>query len=474
MYSNAHKAMDIIETNNIDSLRGQAEFVGLTNGEMSDLIKVVGVGGGGGNAVTTMYNSQQVKGVTFLLCNTDAQVLAGSSIPQANKLLLGPNTSRGLGAGNKPNVAREAAEESAEQIRQRLTSDSTRMVFITSGMGGGTGTGAAPVIGRIAQEEGLLTVGIVTIPFLWEGEEKIFRALEGVNELRKHVDALLVINNERLLDVYKGLTLSTAFAYADATLSSAAQGISDLVYFCGRINLDFADVRTVLKDSGVAIISSGKSSGELRAEKAIKEALNSPLLNNNNVTKATRIMVAIFSPEEEEFSIDEMAYVKRFTAQLENRYESKFGYYIDNTLAPGEVRITILAAGFDYETTERSIRGISSPETQQERERAVRDKELSAQAEQFYGKGSLNSANRNYRRPLILSLSELDNEELILIAEESTALDRDLRRVEGIRSRHLGERSTPAPAAMTTPPAPEALFSHEEEETDSDSEVIQF
>ncbi|MDY5858699.1 MAG: cell division protein FtsZ [Porphyromonas sp.] len=466
--------MNTIETNNIDSLRGKTEFVGLTGGEMSDLIKVVGVGGGGGNAVTTMFNSQQVKGVTFLLCNTDAQVLAGSSIPEANKLLLGPNTSKGLGAGNKPNVAREAAEESAEQIRQQLTGDSTRMVFITSGMGGGTGTGAAPVIGRIAQEEGLLTVGIVTIPFLWEGEEKIFRALEGVNELRKHVDALLVINNERLLDVYKGLTLSTAFAYADATLSSAAQGISDLVYFCGRINLDFADVRTVLKDSGVAIISSGKASGELRAEKAFKEALNSPLLNNNNVTKATRIMVAIFSPEQEEFGIDEMAYVKRFTSQLENRYESKFGYYIDNKLEPGEIRITILAAGFDYETTERSIRGVSAPETQQERERAVRDKELSAQAEQFYGKGSLNGANRHFRRPLLLSLSELDNEELILIAEESTALDRDLRRVEGIRSRHKSERPVPAPEVVPMVEAPASAAPTASNEQDDRGEVILF
>lgn len=466
--------MNTIETNNIDSLRGKTEFVGLTGGEMSDLIKVVGVGGGGGNAVTTMFNSQQVKGVTFLLCNTDAQVLAGSSIPEANKLLLGPNTSKGLGAGNKPNVAREAAEESAEQIRQQLTGDSTRMVFITSGMGGGTGTGAAPVIGRIAQEEGLLTVGIVTIPFLWEGEEKIFRALEGVNELRKHVDALLVINNERLLDVYKGLTLSTAFAYADATLSSAAQGISDLVYFCGRINLDFADVRTVLKDSGVAIISSGKASGELRAEKAFKEALNSPLLNNNNVTKATRIMVAIFSPEQEEFGIDEMAYVKRFTSQLENRYESKFGYYIDNKLEPGEIRITILAAGFDYETTERSIRGVSAPETQQERERAVRDKELSAQAEQFYGKGSLNSANRHFRRPLLLSLSELDNEELILIAEESTALDRDLRRVEGIRSRHKSERTPSAPEVVPMVEAPASAAPTASDDQDDRGEVILF
>ncbi|MBS5871262.1 MAG: cell division protein FtsZ, partial [Porphyromonas sp.] len=263
--------------------RGNIEFE-YSESEIKQLIKVVGVGGGGGNAVTKMFTSGSVPGVSFLLCNTDKQALDHS--PVEDKIMIGPTVTKGLGAGAKPQRAKDAAEESGEQIRIALTAGETRMVFITAGMGGGTGTGAAPVIGKIAMQAGLLTIGIVTIPFLFEGTAKILQALEGVKQMRESVDALLVINNQRLIEVYKNFTVSEAFAKADDTLSNAARGISELVNIAGEVNLDFADVDTVLRGGGVAVINTGYAEGEDRMTLAIQEALNSPLLNNNNISKA--------------------------------------------------------------------------------------------------------------------------------------------------------------------------------------------
>ena len=247
--------------------------------ELTTGIMVIGVGGGGNNAINHMYR-QEIKGISYVVCNTDAQALSNSPVPE--RLLIGPTTTKGLGAGNKPERAREAAEESAEDIG-KLFDASTRMVFITAGMGGGTGTGAAPVVARIAKEKGVLTIGIVTIPFLFEGEKKILKALAGADEMSKYVDALLIINNERLTDIYKDLEFTEAFAKADDTLTTAAASISELITCEGYINLDFNDVNTTLRDGGVAIISSGCGEGENRVTKAINAALNSPLLKNRDV-----------------------------------------------------------------------------------------------------------------------------------------------------------------------------------------------
>ena len=236
------------------------------------IIKVIGVGGGGGNAVNHMYR-EGIHDVTFVLCNTDNQALAESPVPV--KLQLGRSITQGLGAGNRPERARDAAEESIEDIRNQLN-DGTKMVFITAGMGGGTGTGAAPVIARIAKEMDILTVGIVTIPFIFEGEKKITQALDGVERIAQHVDALLVINNERLREIYADLTFMNAFGKADDTLSIAAKSIAEIITMRGTVNLDFADVKTILKDGGVAIMSTGFGEGENRVTKAIDDAQASP------------------------------------------------------------------------------------------------------------------------------------------------------------------------------------------------------
>ena len=258
------------------------------------IIKVIGVGGGGGNAVNHMYK-EGIHDVSFVLCNTDAQALNDSPVPV--HLQLGKE---GLGAGNRPARAREAATESIDDIR-RMLDDGTKMTFITAGMGGGTGTGAAPVIAQVSKDMGILTVGIVTIPFRFEGPKKIDQALDGVEEMAKHVDALLVINNERLREIYTDLTVLDAFGKADDTLSVAAKSIAEIITIHGLINLDFNDVKTVLKDGGVAIMSTGYGEGEGRVKKAIEDALNSPLLNDNNVFNSKKILLAItFSSEKKE------------------------------------------------------------------------------------------------------------------------------------------------------------------------------
>ena len=418
---------------NIDDLRGKTNFE-MTEDKTERIIKVLGVGGGGGNAVTTMFNQEEIKGVSYLLCNTDKQALMNSPVP--DKIILGPNVTMGLGAGNKPQIAKEAAEESAEDIRKALTSDGTKMVFITAGMGGGTGTGAAPIIGRIAQEAKLLTVGIVTIPFRFEGPKKIYKALEGVQELKEHVDALLVVNNERLIDVYKGFKMSEAFDHADATLSNAARGISDMINNYGRINLDFKDVQTTLEHKGIAVISSGYGIGNQRLDMALKEALNSPLLNNNNIMKATHLLIAVYSPTENGLDIEEVESLTRFTGSIESQFSSKFGYYNDDNLEPGQVKVTLLASGFDYATTFNSIDGrkVSVDSTFIEPSKNIKE-----QVKEYYGEGI---GDKSHKQPLLLTLAELDKDELIYIAEESPSLNRDLRRVEEIRSRYKQMQSS--------------------------------
>ncbi|MBQ1583267.1 MAG: cell division protein FtsZ, partial [Prevotella sp.] len=311
----------------------------------NSIIKVIGVGGGGGNAVNHMYR-EGIHDVTFVLCNTDNQALNDSPVPV--HLQLGKE---GLGAGNKPEKARKAAEESIEDVRKMLN-DGTRMAFITAGMGGGTGTGAAPVIARVSKELDILTVGIVTIPFRFEGDRKIDQALDGVEEMSKHVDALLVINNERLREIYPELSLLDAFSKADDTLSVAAKSIAEIITNHGFMNLDFNDVKTVLKDGGVAIMSTGYGEGEGRVKKAIDDALNSPLLNDNDVFNSKKILLSInFCNEKNDNSglmMDEMNDVHEFMAKFSSDFEIKWGMAIDPELGK-KVKVTILATGFGIE-----------------------------------------------------------------------------------------------------------------------------
>lgn len=415
-------------SNNIDDVRGQLNYE-YTTDTTKRIIKVIGVGGGGGNAVSTMYKKEMIKGVSFLLCNTDEQALNNSPVP--NKITLGPSITKGLGAGNKPEMAKEAAEESTTEVLNALTSDDTEMVFITAGMGGGTGTGAAPIVGKIARDAGKLTVGIATIPFKFEGRRKILRALEGVRRLQENVDALLVVNNEKLIEIYGKKTVSEAFQLADNTLSNATRSISDIINTAGIVNMDFNDVKTTLKDSGVAVISSGMGKGNNRLKVALEEALTSPLLNNNDITKAKRLMIAIYYSEQDELLVEEISALNKFTDEIETDYDSKSGFYIDNELPEGHIRITILASGFGMEDTENSVFEVNSDISL--RDNIVQRGEEDRRIERYYGKGAILNGTR--RRPLILKLSELDNEELLIIAEEKPALDRDLRLVEAIRKR---------------------------------------
>ena len=328
------------------------------------IIKVIGVGGGGGNAVNHMYD-QGIHDVSFAVCNTDSQALNDSPVPY--RLQLGHE---GLGAGNKPAKAAAAAEESLEDIKKMLD-DGTRMVFITAGMGGGTGTGAAPIIAREAKAMGILTVGIVTIPFRFEGVRKIDQALDGVDNMAKHVDALLVINNERLRGIFPDFTVDDAFSRADDTLSVAARSIADIITFHGKINLDFNDVRTVLKDGGVAIMSTAYGEGEHRVTQAIHEALHSPLLNNNDIFKYKKILFNItFSAEEEGdyLRMDEMNEVDEFMSQFGKDIEVKWGLATDATLGK-KVKITILATGFGVKdvTEEKTADDLEIDRLHQER-----------------------------------------------------------------------------------------------------------
>ena len=301
------------------------------------IIKVIGVGGGGGNAVNYMHR-QGLKDVSFLVCNTDRQVLNKSSVPC--KLTLGP----GLGAGGDPEIARQYAEESRDHIREALN-DGTQMLFITAGMGGGTGTGASSVVAEVAQEMGILTVGIVTIPFAFEGKKKIVKAMTGVARLAKHVDALLIINNEKLKQIHPELTVFNAFAKSDDVVANAARAIAEIITVPGYINTDFADVRNTLKKGGVAIMNIGRASGENRITNAINDALNSPLVNTNDVHGAERILLQFYCSTEHAILMEEIDQINDFVQEVGDDIEVQWGASIDDSLGE-EVRVTIIATGY--------------------------------------------------------------------------------------------------------------------------------
>ena len=310
---------------------------------MKGIIKVIGVGGGGCNAVRNMYN-EGVEGVTYAVCNTDSQSLKDSPIPV--KMLLGDT---GLGAGANPELGRKEAENNINDI-VKLLSDGTKMVFVTAGMGGGTGTGAAPVVAGVAKDMGILTVGVVTIPFYFEKKRKIIKALKGVDELRKNVDAMLIVNNERLCDVYadSDISIKEAFQRADNILKDAVKGIAELitVHSDGSINLDFRDVESTMRNGGGAIMAMGRASGENRVEKAIIDALDSPLLYGNDIGKAKRILFNIYASDEHPIFVREMQEIDDFFDQLDPNIDVIWGTSTDDSLGE-DAKVTILATGLE-------------------------------------------------------------------------------------------------------------------------------
>ena len=362
---------------------------GIVEDRTMRILKVVGVGGAGCNAVRNMYD-EGIEGVSFAVCNTDSKVLAKSPVPV--KLQLG----EGLGAGANPEVGKSEAENNIDDIRT-LLNDGTKMVFITAGMGGGTGTGAAPVVAQIAQELGILTVAIVTIPFYFERKKKIVKALKGVEELRKYVDAMLVINNERLCDVYSDspISLNEAFKRADDVLKEAVKGISELITFHsdGNINLDFRDVETTTRKGGGAIMAIGRASGNKRIERAIIDALDSPLLCGNDINKAKKILFNIYASTEHQIFVNEMQEIDDFFDQLDPDIEVIWGTSTDDSLGE-DAKVTILATGIDNEFTERK-----------EEQRNVGDEHFEQLIKDLY-------------KPVKKSKPEIKKEEVVEIKEE--------------------------------------------------------
>ena len=396
------------------------------------IIKVIGVGGGGGNAVTHMFKTG-IKDVDFVLCNTDRQAMQNSEIP--TKVQIG----HGLGAGGNPEEGKRIAEENLSQI-ETLFESNTRMVFITAGMGGGTGTGAAPLIAKVAKDMDILTVGIVTIPFRWEGDKKIDQALDGVEEISKNVDALLVINNERLSEIYSDLSLDDAFDRADDTLSIAAKSIAEIITMRGKVNLDFNDVKTVLKDGGVAIMSTGYGEGENRVSTAIQNAQHSPLLNNNDIFKSKKVLLNISYSSQKKLMMSEMDEVKEFMNRFNRDFETKFGIAIDDTLGD-KVKITLLATGFgvqdihvkemDERMNKRTIE-----EEKRKAEEEEKEEERRMRREGFYGKDSSAKIRRKPRRNIYLfTLEDLDNDNVISMVETVPTFQRSKEMLDNIQAK---------------------------------------
>lgn len=420
------------------------------------IIKVIGVGGGGGNAVNHMYR-EGIHDVSFVLCNTDAQALNDSPVPV--KLQLG---NEGLGAGNRPARAREAAEETIDAVRNML-SDGTKMAFITAGMGGGTGTGAAPVIARESKAQGILTVGIVTIPFQFEGRKKIDQALDGVEEISKNVDALLVINNQRLLQIYPDLPIMQAFGKADDTLSIAAKSIAEIITIHGLINLDFNDVKTVLKDGGVAIMSTGYGEGDGRVKNAINDALNSPLLNNSDIFHSKKILLAIYSSAEKNaqgLMMDEMNDVTDFMDGFGDDIETKWGLFNDPELGD-KVKVTILATGFGL----TEVDGLSERVKKQDQEEALRDAERAAEEAKrderrlrYY-----NETDKKYVRRAaniyIFNAEDLDNDAIIDAVDNTPTSKRTRQQLADLINQSTGTVRTESQQKADQPQAAPGVIS---------------
>ena len=401
------------------------------------IIKVIGVGGGGSNAVENMYN-KGIHNVSFVICNTDIQALNHSNIPM--KVQLGETVTEGLGAGNDPAVAHMAAEESREQI-ERLFNDGTKMAFITAGMGGGTGTGAAPVVAQIAKEMGILTIGIVTIPFKFEMGKKIKQALRGVSEIAKHVDALLVINNERLLDIYPKLDIKEGFRKVDDVLTTATKSIAEIITARGTINLDFRDVKKVLKNGGVAIMSYGIESGEERLAKAFDKAMNSPLLNNNDIYKSKKILFNIYYNPNEPMLVEEINAVNDFMEKFkDDNIEVIWGLSKDHNLLDGEVKVTILATGFGM----KNIPGMEPliAEEEAKEEEISREEKAKRQAEEKAISEMEKAFYKEEYKVFIFDDASLNNEEIISAVDNSPVYKRTIQELEMLKGIAAGTTQT--------------------------------
>jgi cell division protein FtsZ len=346
------------------------------------IIKVIGVGGGGSNAVNFMYN-QGIKDVEFVVCNTDSQALKSSAIPA--KIQIGVNLTEGLGAGANPEVGKNAALESKEDIRDLLGTD-TKMVFITAGMGGGTGTGAAPVIAKIAKEMDILTVGIVTSPFSFEGKKKMAQAEIGINALKECCDTVLVILNDKLREIHGNLSIGSAFAQADNVLTTAAKGIAEIITVAGYVNVDFQDVKSVMQNAGAAVMGSATTKGDNRARRAAEEALSSPLLDNRDILGAQKILLSIISGDQAELQMDELTEITEYIQeQAGDDAEVIFGHGVDPNLEES-IRVTVIATGFD----KKVARPVEKVEKQDDGKR-VYDLDAHEQINLFQADNSVNN-----------------------------------------------------------------------------------
>ena len=413
------------------------------------IIKVIGVGGGGSNAVENMYE-KGIHNVSFAICNTDRQALYHSRIPV--KVQLGETTTEGLGAGNDPKVARMAAEESTHEIEQ-LFNDGTKMAFITAGMGGGTGTGAAPVVARIAKSMDILTIGIVTIPFRFEMGKKIKQALRGVAEIAQHVDALLVINNERLLDIYPKLDIEEGFRKVDEVLTTATKSIAEIITARGKINLDFRDVKKVLKNGGVAIMSYGIESGDNRLDLAFRKAMHSPLLNNNDIYKSKKLLFNIYYNPNEPMLVEEINAVNDFMEQFEDEnIEVIWGLSQDLELKEGEVKVTVLATGFGMKNIPGMEPLIEAQKAEEEKitqeERRKRDdeeKKLSDMEKTF---------DKEEYKIFIFEEEDMSNDELISALDNSPAYKRTVQELDTLKKITAARKRE----EVTTPSTPAEIY----------------
>lgn len=424
------------------------------------IIKVIGVGGGGNNAISHMYE-QGIKHVSFVIINTDRQALNNSPVP--TRVLIGND---GLGAGNDPEVAREAAENSADEIA-KLFDDETKMVFITAGMGGGTGTGAAPVVARIAHEKGMLTIGIVTIPFLFEGRKKILKALDGAEEMSKHVDAILVVNNEQLTEIYSDLNWMNAFGKADDTLTDAARSISELITSDGYMNLDFKDVNTTLKNGGAAIISTGYGEGEHRVTKAINDALHSPLLKNRDIFGSKRLLFNLYYSRnaDPEFAMGEASELTSFINNLDPDVDVIYGICHDDSLG-NKIKITILAAGFELVikggkvTTEPNTNPVENPRKPKifgnpaEPVRVPKPQSTPDPIKDIYGDGKVKQMERDREacKYIILKPEQFEDDAVIEAVETAPAYNRDKGLLDEL-SRGSKGGVIPTPSSSSRPAA---------------------
>jgi cell division protein FtsZ len=423
--------------------------------DSTNIIKVIGVGGGGVNAVDYMYKNG-IRGVSFAVCNTDAQSFKGVDVPV--KVTLG----EGLGAGGDPDKAKEEFEKSRTEV-EKLLRDGTQMVFIASGMGGGTGSGAGPLLAKMAKEKGILTVGIVTIPFLFEQVPRIIKALDAVEEMSKNVDALIVINNERLKTYYPDFELKEAFKKPDEVLTMAVKSIAEIITVKGLINRDFRDITTTMKNGGVALVSYGFGKGENRLESAIQEALDSPLLSNNDIYNAKRVLFFISFRSDARFIVEELTrHIDVFMSRFDRHIEMNWGYGIDDSLLPEqEIKFTIIATGFGMDDVRSDMsddvkKVIADNDIVKRQADIQKRKDNEDRVKLFYTDfESTTKVNRFSQSSIIvLTLDELDDDTLIDFMEKNPTYNRDAKAIASVRKPAKNNVQNATPSVLKTDSSP--------------------